>query len=292
MAQARSVSPSRDLKALLDALYQDFDFQGRIAHDPIEFPHRYKRKGDVEVSAFIASCFAYGRVGHFRQAIERVLRVLGARPRDFLLAFDPRKEGRMLTGIKYRFNEEADIKALLYIMGELLRRYGSLNRAFLRFYRKTDPDIGNALAGMVEHILSVDTSAVYGKDLRPKGLRQFFPSPRSGSACKRANLFLRWMVRDRDIDFGIWKGVTQDKLVIPLDTHIMRVSRCLGLTRLRTSGWKTAVEITGALKRLDPLDPIRYDFALCHTGIAGICSAARCPVCEGPEALFRTNRLK
>jgi uncharacterized protein (TIGR02757 family) len=288
MAGART----RALKALLDGFYRDFDFRGRMGHDPVEFPHRYRRAGDIEVVAFIASCFAYGRVGQFKGAVERVLKVLGEGPRDFLLDFSPRRTGGRFSGIKYRFNETEDIIALLHIVGELLRRHGSLQKAFMGFYGEEDPDIGSALTGMVGHIMAVDTSEVYGRDLRPPGLRQFFPSPRAGSACKRANLFLRWMVRDRDIDFGIWKGIPRDKLVIPLDTHIMRVSRCLGFTRLKSAGWRTALEITRALKALDPEDPLKYDFALCHTGIAGICSAAGCRGCEGPEALFKAKRLK
>jgi uncharacterized protein (TIGR02757 family) len=290
MVKAQKAGPEPDLKGLLDAFYRGFDFRGRMRHDPVEFPHRYRRAGDIEVAAFIASSFAYGRVEQFKQAVERVLKVLGGSPRDYLLDFRPRGMGRRFSGIKYRFNETEDIIALLHIMGELLRRHGSLHGAFMGFYGEEDPDIGNALTGFVGHIMGVDTSPVYGRKLRPPGLRQFFPSPRTGSACKRANLFLRWMIRDRDIDFGIWKGVPRDKLVIPLDTHIMRVSQCLGFTRLKSAGWRTAVEITRALKALDPVDPLKYDFALCHTGISGLCGAAACRGCEGPEALFRAKR--
>ena len=103
------------------------------------------------------------------------------------------------------------------------------------------------------------------------GLIQFFPSPSKGSACKRMNLFLRWMIRKRDIDFGIWKGIPENKLIIPLDTHIAKISRCLGFTKRRSQDWKMAVEITDALKKLDPDDPLKYDFAMCHYGISGLC---------------------
>jgi uncharacterized protein (TIGR02757 family) len=116
---------------------------------------------------------------------------------------------------------------------------------------------------------------VYGKNVRPPGLSQFCPLPSKGSACKRFNLFLRWMIRDRDIDLGIWKGVPKNKLIIPLDTHIARISRCLGLTKRRSQDWRTAVEVTGALRRFDPEDPLKYDFALCHHGISGLCRGER-----------------
>jgi uncharacterized protein (TIGR02757 family) len=108
-------------------------------------------------------------------------------------------------------------------------------------------------------------------------------SPDKGSACKRMNLYLRWMVRDRDIDFGIWKGIPKDRLIIPLDTHIARIGKCLGLTVRSTADWKMAQEITRSLKRLDPVDPLKYDFALCHQGIAGVCSTQKCADCR----LFR-----
>ena len=143
----------------------------------------------------------------------------------------------------------------------------------MRFYKPDDTNIGNGLTGLINYILEIDTSKVYGRNIHPAGLMQFFPSPSGGSACKRANLFLRWMVRDRDIDFGIWKGIPKNRLVIPLDTHIARISRCLGFTRRASSDWKTAVEITEALKELNPEDPLKYDFALCHHGISGMCTS-------------------
>jgi uncharacterized protein (TIGR02757 family) len=123
----------------------------------------------------------------------------------------------------------------------------------------------------MEAMRAINTAAVYGRNIKPAGLLQFFPSPAQGSACKRVNLFLRWMIRDRDIDLGIWRDIPKNKLVIPLDTHIARISRCLGFTSRNSQDWKMALEITGALKRFDPEDPLKYDFALCHHGISGVC---------------------
>jgi len=136
-------------------------------------------------------------------------------------------------------------------------------------------DIGHALTGFVKHFLSIDTSPVYGRNIRPSGLKQLFPSPENGSACKRMNLFLRWMVRTKDIDLGVWNKIHPSKLIIPLDTHIARISRCLGLTKRKAPDWKTAKEITESLKKLDPDDPLKYDFALCHQGISGLCKGER-----------------
>ncbi len=259
------------LKKTLDSFYREYDFQGRVSHDPIKFPRRYRADHDIEVSAFIASCLAYGKVGLFSAVVEKVLLIMGKNPYDFLLAFDPKRDRRILKGIKYRFNENDDIICLLFLLRRVLERYSSLEKAFRAYYRPDDTDTGNALAGLIGLFLSIDTTAVYRKNIRPPGLLQFFPSPIKGSACKRANLFLRWMVRDRDIDLGIWKGIPKGKLVIPLDTHIARISRCLGFTKRKSQDWKMAVEVTSALRKLDPKDPLKYDFALCHHGISGMC---------------------
>lgn len=258
------------LKDTLDRFYREYDFKKRLLYDPIEFPHRYKKKEDIEVSGFIASCLAYGRVGLFKPVIDRILSAMGDSPYLFLMDFDVKSHTKLFP-FKYRFNESLDIVCLLHIIHQLLLRHASIEKAFLKYYRPEEQNIEGGLAGLVRESLSVDTSVVYGKNLHPAGLAQFLPSPEKGSACKRMNLFLRWMVRDSDIDFGIWRSVPKNKLVIPLDTHIARISRCLGFTKRNASDWKAAIEITEALKKFDKKDPLKYDFALCHHGISGLC---------------------
>jgi uncharacterized protein (TIGR02757 family) len=263
------------LKKTLDGFYREYDFEGRIGHDPVLFPRRYEDSADRETAGFITACFAYGRVGLFRSVVETLLSKMGASPSQFLRDFDPKRQGRLFKGIKYRFNENEDIVCLFFIIQKILRRHSSLEDAFMECYRSDDEDIERGLSGLANEFLQVDTTPVYGKNVRPPGLSQFFPLPSKGSACKRFNLFLRWMIRDRDIDLGIWKGVPKNKLIIPLDTHIARISRCLGLTKRRSQDWRTAVEVTGALRRFDPEDPLKYDFALCHHGISGLCRGER-----------------
>jgi len=258
------------LKKVLDAFYDEYDFKGRLAHDPLEIPHRYRDPRDIEVAGFIASCLAYGRVELFKPVIEKILSVMGEHPAAFLRDFRVKRYADRFV-FKYRFNESRDILCLLYLLHKLLARHPSLEEAFAGYYRPEDQDTGRMITGFIGEITSFDTSGVYGSDMRPPGLMQFLPSPSGGSACKRINLFLRWMIRERDIDLGIWKRIPQDRLVIPLDTHIARIARCLHLTRRASSDWKTAVEITGALKGFDPEDPLKYDFALCHQGISGLC---------------------
>jgi uncharacterized protein (TIGR02757 family) len=267
------------LKDTLDEFYRDYDFRERLLHDPIEFPHRYKNPRDIEAAAFIASSLAYGKVGLFKEVVEKILSIMGTSPYEFLLEFRLGKHGELFKGIKYRFNENEDLIALIFIMHKILSRHTSLENVFMKFYRPEAPAIEEGLIGFIAAHLEIDTSPVYGKDIKPAGLKQLFPSPLNGSACKRANLFLRWMVRDKDIDFGIWEDIPKNRLIIPLDTHIARISKCLGFTERKSQDWKTAVEITESLKKFDPEDPLKYDFALCHHGISGMCKGMR----EGTE---------
>jgi uncharacterized protein (TIGR02757 family) len=275
----QQASTMHHLKKILDTFYREYDFETRLLHDPIQFPRRYRDPRDIEIAGFLASCFAYGRVDLFMPVVEKILSVMGKSPYDFLLHFDPGKRGKHVAGIYYRFNSTQDILCLLFMLRAILTERTSLENVFRKFYRSEDATIEYALAGLMGVFRGIDTSAIYGKNVKPPGLLQFFPSPADGSTCKRTNLFLRWMIRNRDIDLGIWKGIAKNRLVIPLDTHIARISRCLGLTGRRSQDWKMAAEITESLKRYDPADPLKYDFALCHHGISGVCREAGCRGC-------------
>ncbi len=259
------------LKKTLDALYKGYDFRKRLQHDPVQFPHRYTDSADIELAGFIASCFAYGRVDLFMPVIEKILSAFGNRPAGFLMDFELRKDRKYLRGISYRFNKEKDVLCLVYMLNRILREWGSLKALFSSGYSPEQEDTGRALQQFSDYFMSIDTSPVYGRNIRPDGLKQFFPSPANGSACKRMNLFLRWMVRTKDTDLGVWHEIPPSKLIIPLDTHIARIARCLGLTKRKAMDWKTAKEITGSLKTLDARDPLKYDFALCHLGISRVC---------------------
>ncbi|MDP1759540.1 MAG: DUF2400 family protein, partial [Thermodesulfovibrionales bacterium] len=179
------------VKQVLDKFYGEYNFKERILHDPIEFPHRYKGREDIEIAGFIASCFAYGKVGLFKPVIEKILSAMRGRPGrlaeesspyNFLMEFKAKKDGRLFSGIKYRFNENKDIICLLHIISHLLRSHKSIENVFKSFYKKTDSDTGTALTGFIDYALKTDTSDIYGKNLKPSGLLQFFPSPSKGSA--------------------------------------------------------------------------------------------------------------
>jgi uncharacterized protein (TIGR02757 family) len=272
------------LHSALERFYRTYDFAGRVPHDPIQVPMRYRRARDKECAAFIAASLAYGRVTLFLPVIEEILSPMGSSPHAFLSDFEAKRQSRTFSRITYRFQKPGDVAAFIHILGGLIRRHGSMEAAFLTHYREADPDVGPGLSGLMAEALDTDTTPVYGKNLRPYGLKFLFPSPQRGGTCKRPALFLRWMVRGSDIDFGLWRRIPAEKLVIPLDTHIARVARCLGLTERKSDSWKTAVEITEALRALDPRDPLKYDFALCHRGIEGVCAKHACGECELDEA--------
>lgn len=266
-----------NLKQKLDRLYDEYNFKDRIIHDPIEFPHKFNSDADIEIAGFIASSFAYGRVDLFKPIIGKILSVMGKSPYDFIINFDLNKQGNLFSEINYRFNSSSDIAAFLFAIHNAIVKFGRLENLFKKNYTKDDPNIEKALRGFIRAFEMLNSQIINNKSA---GFRFLFPSPEKGSSCKRLNLFLRWMVRDRDIDFGIWKGIPKNKLVIPLDTHIARISRCLDFTKRKSADWKMAVEITESLKLFDIEDPLKYDFALCHQGITKLCSMRKCKECS------------
>lgn len=267
------------LKITLEKLYKGNDVTHRIIYDPVEFPHRYKKQADIETAGFIASSLSYGRVELFKPVIERILKIMGDNPYEFVFNFDPERDMREFEGIKYRMNKTADIAAFIYLLSSFYKRYNTIGEFFKKNFKSDETDLINALSKFIKTFYSSDTSPVYGRRVYPFGLLQMLPSPDKGSACKRIHMFMRWMVRrDDGVDFGLWTFVSPDKLIIPLDTHIARISRHLGLTRRRTTDIKTAIDITNNLRYLDPQDPVKYDFALCHLGISGKCPVKKSSV--------------
>lgn len=284
---------STELSDSLGRLLKGLDHKARVAADPVEFSHRYTDPADKEVTAFIASALAYGRVDLFKPVIERILAAMGGRPSEFLVRFEPERDRRAFDGIYYRLSTTDDIVCLLYLLAETLRRYGSLKALFLDGYHADDMDIGPALARFVKTILAIDTTPVYGSNIKPQGITHLFPSPAQGSPCKRLCMFMRWMARPDDgVDLGLWPEVSASKLVVPLDTHVARISSMIGLTRLTSPSWRMAVGITNQLREFDPADPVKYDFALAHLGISGDCPSVyneeKCAICD-LEALCRKN---
>lgn len=264
-----------DARGRLDDLYRTFDHVNSAA-DPIHIVRRYSEPDDREIVGFCASALAFGRVASVLQSIERLLAAMGPRPAAFVRNFDAGRHRGPLEPLVHRWIRGRDLVALLLILQRMLRQSGSVEAFFLAGDDAAQPDVGTALNSFSDRALGTDLRPAYGaRPPKRPGVCYFFPRPSAGSACKRLNLFLRWMVRKDEIDLGVWTGVSPARLVVPLDTHVIRLGRCLRLTRYASPGWKMAADITAALRALDPADPVRYDFSLCHVGMMNACGYGR-----------------
>ena len=270
--------------ARLDDLYRSFDHV-TSATDPVHIVRRYESAADREVVGFCAAALAFGRVASVLRSIESLLAVMGPEPSRFVRRFDPDRERSRLEPLVHRWISGRDLIALLVILQRMLDEAGSIEAFFLRGDDTSCPHVGPALDSFSSRALSTDLRPAYGRRVpRQRGVSYFFPRPSAGSACKRLNLFLRWMVRRDAIDLGVWSKVSPARLIVPLDTHVIRLGRCLRLTRYTSPGWKMAEDITNALRAFDAHDPVRFDFALCHVGMMNACGflkpqgSTQCPL--------------
>jgi len=264
---------SSNLKDRLDAQYESFNCENSAA-DPIQIVRRYPDPADQEVVGFCAAALAFGRVASVLQSIERLMAVLGPAPSRFVREFQIERDAPAIRPLIHRWTRGDDLVALLIILKAMLEA-GSIEDFFLIGDDPQQPDISGGLDSFSRRAMAIDVRAAYGDRKCHPGVAYFFPTPSSGSGCKRLNLFLRWMVRSDAVDLGVWRRVSTGRLIVPLDTHVIRLGRCLKLTRYTSPGWKMAAEITASLRRLDPADPVKYDFALCHIGMADACGFSR-----------------
>lgn len=258
------------LKSHLDRLYASFN-QPDAAVDPIQIVRRYPRLDDREVVGFIAAGLAFGRVASVMNSVEAVCRAMGPAPAQFVRTFDPAKDSDDLRRIVHRWTRGRDLVALIWILRKLIEEHGSLERSFAAGLNAASPDVSDAIEAWSSRARAIDLKPAYGRVPRAPGVYYFFARPSTGSACKRINLFLRWMVRQDSVDPGGWTSVPARQLVVPLDTHTIRIGCCLRLTKRASPGWKMAADITASLRKIDPDDPVRYDFSLCHLSMMGGC---------------------
>jgi len=256
-----------ELRRRLNRLYHHYDTRF-VNPDPLEFVRR-AAPADREVVGLLASALAYGSVPQIKRSIGSVLSALGAAPAAAVRTLRPREALRRLDGFKHRFNDARDVACLLFFTRQMIEREGSVEGFFTAGHRPEAEDVGPALASFTARALALDHGGLYGGGPLPAGagVRFFFPSPADRSPCKRLNLYLRWMVRREGVDLGLWRTVDPRQLVIPLDAHVLAIARRTRLTRYRSPGWSMAVDITRRLRRLDPSDPVKYDFALHRMGL-------------------------
>ncbi len=257
-----------ELRRRLDALYAHYD-ERFVDPDPLEYVRRQADVRDQEVVGLLASALAFGTVRQIKGSIDGVLRVLGPRPAQAVCALGPEAARRALRTFRHRWNDGRDVACLLFFIRQMLEQRGSVEAFFAAGDDAGAPDVAPGLRSFAERTLSLSHGGLYGRGGLPRraGVRFFFPSPSSGSACKRLNLYLRWMVRRHGVDLGLWRSVDPARLVIPLDAHVFAIARRVRLTRYRSPGWRMAVDITRRLRRLDPRDPVKYDFALHRMGL-------------------------
>jgi uncharacterized protein (TIGR02757 family) len=250
------------LKLSLDALYAGFNHP-ESALDPIQIVRRYPRVDDREIVAFVAAGLAFGRVASVMNSVEAVCAVMGPAPAKFVKGFESKRDGARLRPIVHRWIRGEHLIALFVVLRRMLESHGSIETFFDEGRDDAHDDLGPALESFSTRALALTRE--------PRNLMWFFSRPSTGGACKRLNLFLRWMIRLDGVDPGGWTRVPTRQLVVPLDTHTIRAGKCLRLTRRASPGWKMASEITGALRELDRDDPVRYDFSLCHLSMMGAC---------------------
>ena len=264
-----------DGRAKLEELYRTFD-HATSATDPVHIVRRYASAADREIVGFCAASLAFGRVASVLQSIEALLATMGPHPASFVRRFEPGRDRAAIDPLVHRWIRGRDLVALLLILQRMLREHGSIEAFFAAGDDASASDVAAALDSFSTRALATDLRAAYGSRMPARaGVAYFFPRPSAGSACKRLNLFLRWMVRRDAIDLGVWTSVSPSRLVVPLDTHVVRLGRCLRLTPYVSPGWRMAASITASLRALEPADPVRYDFSLCHVGMMGACGLNR-----------------
>jgi uncharacterized protein (TIGR02757 family) len=250
-----------NLKNKLEYHYKAFD-KSKLEPDPLQFPNLFKNEKDIEVMAFIASVFAYGNVKQIVNTLNRFLAIANNKPYRFIQSFST--NNKLAKNFIHRFYSNNDILHLWQLLNLAYNEFGSLKKLFLTGYQEVNSNTKNAITNFSNYFLQ-KAQDEYGTLSR--GLKFMFPLPEKGSACKRMNLFLRWMVRKDELDFGLWNEIPTSKLIIPVDTHIARICKQLKLTKRKNVSWQMAEDITENLKKFDPDDPVKYDFAICHIGM-------------------------
>ena len=251
------MTDDRIQKQQLESLYEKYNRREFVHPDPLEFLYRYPELKNRELVGMMAAALAYGRVAQILRSVSVILERMGLSPYRFIMESSPVLIESAFKGFVHRFATGKEVSRLLIGIKGVLEQYGSLYQAFRKFVCSNHDTV---LPSMSRFCRLIDEAA--GGDIG-----HLLPMPDRGSACKRMNLFLRWMVRKDDVDPGGWEAIPAALLIIPLDVHMHRIGQKLGFTGRKQADIRTAMEITNGFKRLVPEDPVRYDFALTRLGI-------------------------
>jgi uncharacterized protein (TIGR02757 family) len=246
------------LREFLEKKYRQFNTLQFIDNDPIQIPHRYTKKQDIEISAFWTCILAWGNRKSIVQSAHKLMEWMHDAPHDFVI-HHTEKDLKPFLQFKHRTFNATDTLYFIEFFKQHYRKYSSLEDAFFVLPAQSNPAAGNMenrLINFYHYFFSLPTV--------PERTRKHIATPARKSTCKRLNMFLRWMVRSdsQKVDFGIWKKIKPSELLCPLDVHVENTARYLGLIQRKQRDWHTVLELTENLKCFDPNDPVKYDFAL------------------------------
>lgn len=247
----------REIRDLLIAKHDQYNNPSFILNDPIQVPHSFSGREDIEISAFLTATIAWGNRASIIKNAENLMQRMDMAPYDFIRSADERDIQR-LDGFVHRTFNTADLIYFVHALKSLYSAHGGLEKVF------TDGSREGGVFGSLSHFRKVFVSSEL-----PGRSGKHISDVENGSAAKRLNLFLMWMVRNdsRGVHFGLWKGISPSVLMIPLDTHVGRVARLLGLLSRKSNDWQAAEELTAELRKIDPEDPCRFDFSLFGLGL-------------------------
>jgi uncharacterized protein (TIGR02757 family) len=251
---------NQGIKDFLDEKVAQFNRPNFIELDPISIPHRFSKKQDIEIAGFFAAILAWGQRKTILNKCNELLVCMDNAPHDFMVNHTD-GDLKAVLGFKHRTFNEVDALYFIHFLSWFYRHEDSLEKAFLIGHTGAIDSMESILIQFQQHFFSLEDA--------PSRTKKHISSPATRSACKRINMYLRWMVRqdEQGVDFGIWKQISPAQLICPCDLHVDRVGRKLGLITRKQTDWYTAVELTQVLRSFDPLDPVKYDFALFGLGV-------------------------
>ncbi len=252
-----------EIKKELDKTYRKYHKPKYMSFDPLLCVHKFKGQENIEIAGLIASSLAYGRVENIIKSVEYIFNITGNDLVKFIKGNTFKQKKIIFKNFKHRFNSGNDIALLLEGINKILADYNYIGDMFFSLYK--DSDIKTAM-DMFGNFFKTFAKKITG--VKNKSFDFLFPSPINGSACKRLNMYLRWMIRPKDgIDFGLWGNIPASELIIPVDVHVASKTSAWGFTSRKTPDWKMAEEITNMLKKINPNDPLKYDFSICRLGM-------------------------
>jgi uncharacterized protein (TIGR02757 family) len=286
VSKTQITKPHAQLGTFLNKLVERYHHPRFLGTDPLVMVHGFTDARDREIAALFAALLAYGNVKQINGSLKRLFAAMGGRPGTFVRKFNYATAVKKLTGFKHRFNDEQDILCLCWLLNQIMQKQ-SLEEAFRQGCDSNDSDLIGALSAFGALLRAQEFGPYFSRKemLAKSSFRHLLADPGGGSACKRWHLWLRWMVRPADgVDLGLWSTIPASKLLMPVDTHILRICQNLGMINKAAASLVASRAITARLRMADAADPVRYDFALCRLGILQACPTVSnleaCHTCE------------